>query len=344
MLKIIIKYLSGESDEKDIEQLNKWTNQSSDNLKYFQQVRNIWEASDKQFDARSIDTASALKKVLSRIKDFNRRGKRMIFWYQRVAAILIIPLILGNIFWFTLISKSDTVSYEPVYNELYTPFGTRSSFKLPDGSLVWLNSESSLRYPDKFTGDKRIVYLKGEAYFEVESDQNHPFLVSTPFLNIEAVGTKFNVSGYDDVEKTEVTLVSGEVRINKTSYNGNIIPVISLDTSQHLMVDNYSLDTYVTSEDTYKYIAWKDGKLIFRNDPLDQVVKELSHIFNVDIEIKGETLLNYTYRATFNDESLGEILKLLKLSSPIDYHEIKRIPLPDGSFPKRKVIICPLKK
>jgi ferric-dicitrate binding protein FerR (iron transport regulator) len=100
----------------------------------------------------------------------------------------------------------------------------------------------------------------------------------------------------------------------------------------------------VNNEDTYKYIAWKDGKLIFRNEPLDEVVKKIGQVFNVDIELQGNSLQDYRYRATFEDESLTEILKLLEISSPISFKEIKRVPLADGSFPRKKVIVFPVKQ
>jgi ferric-dicitrate binding protein FerR (iron transport regulator) len=85
----------------------------------------------------------------------------------------------------------------------------------------------------------------------------------------------------------------------------------------------------------------KDGKLVFRNEPLSQVVKKISEVFNIDIELQGSSLQDYSYRATFKDESLEEILKLIKMSSPIDYIEVRRDPLPDGSFPRKKIIIFP---
>jgi ferric-dicitrate binding protein FerR (iron transport regulator) len=99
----------------------------------------------------------------------------------------------------------------------------------------------------------------------------------------------------------------------------------------------------VTHEDTYKDIAWKDGKLIFRNEPLEDVLRKIGYYYNVDMEIRGNSLKEYRYRATFEEESIDEILKLLKISSPVDYRVVKREALPDGSFPKKKIIIFPLK-
>jgi ferric-dicitrate binding protein FerR (iron transport regulator) len=285
-------------------------------------------------------------------KAFNMINKRVIFkssatnfWYywKKIAAVLLIPLVLGNLLYFLFRANNYTTTQEPVYNELFAAFGTRSALKLSDGSSVWLNSGSSIKYPDRFVGNNRTVVLKGEAYFEVESNREKPFIVETSSLSVKATGTKFNVSGYTSAEEAEVTLVSGKVEVSLTDDKKNI-KSSTLDINQHFSFNKVNGTTSIVNEDTYKYISWKDGKLVFRNEPLSQVVKEISQLFNIDIEIKGEELLNYSYRATFQDESLVEILKLLKMSSPIDYIEVKRDPLPDGSFPRKKVIIFPSKQ
>ena len=343
LLVLIARNLAGLADSIEAAQLKEWVGFSEINRQYFEQVKNIWEASDTKIDPKMINISVALKKVLERIPELSR--KRTIWYYwQKVAAIIIIPLAIGSLLWIYLNSYKSITSNEPVYNEVYAAFGTRSALKLEDGTLVWLNSGSSLRYPDQFTNEDRHVYLKGEAYFEVKSDVNRPFIVQTKTLEVKATGTKFNVLDYDLNPDTEVTLVSGKVFVNKSDNNKNSQLISELNPNQHL---NYNKQTNIKSiidEDVYKFISWKDGKLIFRNEPLGEVIRKLSQVFNVDIEIKGTTIKDYRYRATFQDESFEEILKLLKLSSPINFTEINRDPLPDGSFPKKKVIIFAAKK
>jgi ferric-dicitrate binding protein FerR (iron transport regulator) len=187
-----------------------------------------------------------------------------------------------------------------------------------------------------------VIYLKGEAYFEVKSDKSRPFIVQTQTLQVKATGTKFNVQAFDNDHITEVALAEGKVAVAKSGNNGKLISVSELKPNQHLIYYNLSGTSKLNDEDAYKYIAWKDGKLIFRNQPLNEVVKKISQLYQVDIELRGKQLQEYRYRATFQEESLNEILKLLKLSSPIDYREVARNPLPDGSFPKKKIIIFPI--
>jgi ferric-dicitrate binding protein FerR (iron transport regulator) len=339
---LITRYLSGEASREEETSLKEWVSGSPENLQYYRQLRNIWNSSRLHSIKVLPDTGEALMKVKSRI---TLRSGRYSFWsaWKRVAAVLILPLILGNVYFFMHRSPSEAARQEPVYNELFAAFGTRSALKLSDGTSVWLNSGSSIRYPDKFIGKNRTVFLSGEAYFEVESNPDKPFIVETANIKVKATGTKFNVLDYSTINKNEVTLVSGKVEVGLTGINNKPLDT-KLEVNQHLTYDKSSGELTVVNEDTYKYISWKEGKLIFRNEPLSEVTRKISQVFNIDIEIRGKELENYSFRATFQDESLAEILKLIKLSSPINYYEVKRNPLPDGSFPRKKVIIFPAER
>jgi len=339
---LITRYLTGEASQDEIVKLQKWLGASKDNLLYFQQLKNIWDSSERYSGEKMIDIDKAFNMINKRVT-FKSSATNFWGYWKKIAAILLIPLVLGNLLYFVFRANISTSTQEPVYNELFAAFGTRSALKLSDGTSVWLNSGSSIKYPDRFIGNKRTVFLKGEAYFEVESNPKKPFIVETSSLSVKATGTKFNVSGYTSADKAEVTLVSGKVEVCLTDDKNNNTSS-KLNMNQHFSFNKLNGTTSIINEDTYKYISWKDGKLIFRNEPLSQVVKKIGQIFNVDIELKGEKIQNYSYRATFQDESLVEILKLLKMSSPIDYIEVKRDPLPDGSFPRKKIIIFPLRQ
>jgi ferric-dicitrate binding protein FerR (iron transport regulator) len=342
MILLITRYLAGEASHEELVKLHTWISNSKENMTYFQHLKNIWDNSEHSAGEKMIDVEKAFKMIKKRV---TFQSPAISFWYswEKIAAILIIPLVLGNLLYFLFHTNDPTTHQEPVYNELFAAFGTRSALKLSDGTSVWLNSGSSIKYPDRFVGNNRTVFLNGEAYFEVESDPKKPFIVETSSLNVKATGTKFHVSAYTSAEEAEVTLVSGKVKVSVTDDKKNISSS-TLNVNQHFSFNKASETTLIINVDTYKYISWKDGKLIFRNEPLSQVVKMISQVFNIDIEIKGEEIQNYCFRATFQDESLTEILKLLKMSSPIDYIEVKRDPLPDGSFPRKKVIIFPARQ
>lgn len=330
---LFANYLGGKASREECLILESWIGESDENLKYFRQIKNTWESSLEL----PVSTNKALSKVL---KQINKEQKRLTFWQiaQRIAAILFIPLLISML-WLNFDRNSKSTNSELTYTNAIAAFGTFSLLELPDGSKVWLNSGSSLRYPDKFKSNNRTVYLVGEAYFEVQSDKTMPFLVNTPYFTVKATGTKFSVQAEKNFSAPSVTLVEGKVSIQKP-ISGNKYDLITyLQPNQHMIYDTLSGKFNVQTEDIYKFVSWKDGKLVFRNDNISEVARRLSLQYNVDIEIRGEQIEHYRYRATFENEPLSELLRLLKISSPIDYQEIKQKELPDGSFSRRKIII-----
>lgn len=336
ILDLIVKCLSGKADSQELLKLNVWIESSEEHCRYFEEIENLWDASDARIKYNDINTEEALKRTLKRIKP-TKSAKNFWFYWQRIAAVLFLPVLIAS---FLLIrSKSDSeVTGDIVYNEVHAAFGTRSQLRLSDSTIVWLNSGSSLKYPVFFRDDNRRVYLSGEAYFEVESDETRPFVVETKSLEVRATGTKFNVQDYNSTT-SEVMLLSGHLTVKGASQ----YEYTPMNSNQYFSFNRVTREKLVKDEDVSRYIAWKDGRLIFRNEPLEKVTDKLSMLFNVDIEIQDDILKKQAYHATFHDEPLEEILKLLNWSAPLNFKEVTRKPLPDGSFPKRKVIIYPVK-
>ena len=182
IITLIAKNLAGLANESEIVRLSEGLENSTANRQYFEQVKNIWDVSDKKIDPHKINTAVAVEKILTRIQE-GSAGKTFWHYWQKIAAIIILPLAIGSLFWIYINGKNTKSIEKLVYNEVHTSFGIRSSLRLSDSTLVWLNSGSSLRYPVKFKTKNRTVFLKGEAYFEVESDAARPFIVQTSTLN-----------------------------------------------------------------------------------------------------------------------------------------------------------------
>jgi ferric-dicitrate binding protein FerR (iron transport regulator) len=339
---LIAKKMAGSISEEENAKLQLWIESSPENRLYFEQVSNIWDITSSAEEASSINTPLALGNVSDRIHRVSVISRLWHGW-QRVAAILILPFIVGGLAYAYLTTHKSNSLNDNVYNEVFAAYGTRSSLRLADSTLVWLNSGSTLKYPIKFKGKNRQVFLKGEAYFEVKCNASKPFIVNTGLLKVTATGTSFNVQEYEQYPQSEITLVQGTVIVSTGSGEKGNSQQLKLNPDQHLVVSKTDNSQFLSDGDTYRYVAWKDGRLMFRNEPLPLVLNKLSILFNVDIELKGDELKNYSYRATFQDESLEEILKLLRLSAPLDYSEVKREPLPDGSFPRKKVIVFPVK-
>ena len=340
---LIAACLAGSATAKDTDRLDTWVSDSKDNLLYYQRMKNIWELWHNDVNPHDVDIEKAYLKVKGRL-GFIRKSSIALTFLLKAAAILFLPMLAGSYYLGTLRHETLANSSNPVYNEVSAAFGTRSMLTLDDGSRVWLNSGSKLKYPQDFASRRREVFLTGEGYFEVESDASRPFIVHTKRLNVRATGTRFNVNVSSIEKAAQITLVEGKVSVSKNVTGGKAVEISKMVPGQHLALDTLSGSYNLLTEDTYRFVAWKDGKLIFRNEPLEDVIKRISYFYNVDIELKDEKLKEYRYRATFEEESLDEILHLLKISSPVDYREVKREPLPDGSFPKKKIIIFPARK
>lgn len=261
-----------------------------------------------------------------------RNNKKLLYLLQKVAAILFLPLLLGSLGYFLFLTPQPESSAGMA--EIECPEGARTRFTLSDGTTGHLNSGSSLRYGLDFAKN-RTVTLSGEAFFLVREDKKNPFMVNTPHLSILVTGTAFNVISYPGETCEEVILQSGTLEVSNPAGTR----ITSLQANQKLKM-NLNDRSFTRSEViASQYTGWTEGKLVFRNEDMGQVAQRLSRWYNADILIADRRLLDYTFYATFRDEQLDEVLKLLAITTPILFVEEKRLPLSDGTFPKRKIIL-----
>jgi ferric-dicitrate binding protein FerR (iron transport regulator) len=170
----------------------------------------------------------------------------------------------------------------------------------------------------------------------VKTNPDKPFLVTGKNLCIVAEGTSFNVKAWEDTPETVVVLVEGKVNISFLKKQGQGLST-TLKPGQMFHYSHDVSSCYLQSVNVEKHIAWTEGKLVFREDPFSEVVKRINRWYNVNIVIKDEILKSYEYVATFQDETLDEILKMLAISAPISYRELKRHQREDGTFEKRTI-------
>lgn len=189
--------------------------------------------------------------------------------------------------------------------------------RLPDGSEVTLNHFSTLTYPERFRQAKREVTLNGEAYFEVAKDAAHPFIVQAEAVKVQVLGTHFNVEAYRNDPEVKTTLLEGSVAVSDRSQSTRI--VLRPNESAIYNKEKKSLVLEVAAH-APEEIAWRHGKFIFHNLPLQEIARQLSNSFGVDIRIGGKELLNYKLTASFtNGESLEQILTLLQQAGRFNY-------------------------
>lgn len=205
---------------------------------------------------------------------------------------------------------------ELVYNTLKIPYGKKFEVQLSDGTVVHLNSGTSLRYPVQFGKNKnRQVYLTGEAYFEVSKDKAHPFNVNAQEVNVEVLGTKFNVDSYTNNTSTDVVLVEGKVSLYKQQKTNQVYLTPGLKGS-NLKGEN-AIKTEQVNPDYYT--AWVKGSLVFKNASFAEIIKKLERQYNVTFINKNKTLGKEIFNARFDNEPIEVVLKYFSDSYKIDY-------------------------
>jgi len=330
-------YLSGELSDNDRAIIDEWRMANSENEILFQESLKAWEAMSLLHEMEQFNSFEALKKINTRISD--QETTKWWIYLQRVAAILLLPLLVySGYISIDYFSQNKTPKEYVLMQTISSRQGMVTQFALADGTKVWLNSSSELQFPTRFAGDLREVKLKGEAFFEVTKNEKQPFRVNAHELKIQVLGTSFNVASFDGETQSEVVLVTGKVALSSDDGKTNV-DFGTLHPGQRAVYKQDIRKVYAEKVDVDKYIAWRDGNLIFRNDNMEDVVKRLSRWFNIEIVIKDPEILSYIYKASFRNENLTQVLNLLKLSAPIDYQIIGNKLLPNGEYTKQKVYL-----
>ena len=202
-------------------------------------------------------------------------------------------------------SKADA----NLFNTLSTPTGGQYNIVLADGTKVYLNAVSSIKYPTQFNGDQRIVELDGEAYFEVAKNKNKPFIVKSGDQDIEVLGTHFNVHAYDNESVVKTTLLEGSVAVNYKNQKAILKPG-----QQSNVSDKFNKIT-IKQVDTEAAIAWKNGRFKFDNADLKTVMRQLERWYGIKVEYRGDVSDVRFNGGTFMNKNLSEVLKVLELSN-----------------------------
>lgn len=298
-------------------------------------LRHDWQKELESDQHAKHDLEPVLNRVHHRIRLNGENQQNRFNWvqnFQRIAAILIIPLLLSFLTYFYFQSRKSTTNTS--YAEIQCPMGVRTKFQLPDGSTGYLNSGSRLKYPVSFSNERKVE-LVGEAFFDVVHNAKIPFHVNTPNLDIKVLGTTFNVIANEDEQTEEIILQTGKVDVSST--NGKQLAV--LKPNEQLTLDIKKLTVVKKEVEALQYSTWKEGRLVFRNENMQQVARRLSRWYNAEVVVDDRLLDDYTFHATFIDEPLDEVLKLLSITTPISYREGKRSSDQNGIFQKRKIKI-----
>ena len=348
---ILIKFLNNNCTEAELNEVLRWAGTNAltedgkklgfDDWKNYQE-EGRWE-NDEKF-------TTLFDKIQQKIDDNSQEHKIganktltihvLAKWLTQAAAILLIP-VLTFLFYTLSEKKTESLKYASMAVdsiEIVAPIGSRTVVQLSDGSEVHLNYGSKIKYPQFFSGKTREIILEGEGFFEVAHNPEKPFIVKTGVFNVKALGTAFNVLAYSDDNVIETTLINGKVVLEKIEQNGETKRIGGMEPGQHV---NYNLKTGAVSStngNVEKFVAWKDGKLVFEDTPIIEIAKKLSRMFNVDIKVANDITDNI-YTVIFMDEPLSQILDLMTIATAVRYKALPRKKLPDGTFSKQKIII-----
>lgn len=313
---ILIHYLDGTATLEEKQLLLDWLNSSEENQKEFQEIRDLWLGSNATLHQET--PLEALEKFRSRIfASLHKREKKQHKTFQtfmRVASIFILAFTL-NYGLFTYLYKQTSQEKTTIVNRLITSEQGKGCFVLPDSTIVWLNKNSTLVYPEHFDKESRQVKLQGEAYFQVHKDTEKPFWVEANDITVEVTGTSFVLQSYEHRKNIETILIDGEVIVGNP-----LLGKTALKPNQRFSFDKTAESFQIDSINALNYIGWINNRLEFDNARLSDILTQMGEWYGVDIVYPA----NYAHktRMTFmvRDESIEEILNAIQMIIPIRYH------------------------
>ena len=326
-IKILKNSSKGKYSYNDYLKVKDWFSHIENNEEVKQQLFKHWEELHSTIDDSKNES---LQYIFNKVQhgillEEKKSSKNNFVWnlYRTAAAVLLIPILASSLFFYIYSSSSklsnEREQFAQSWVEINAPDGAKVQFSLPDGSSGWLNSGAKLKYPALFNHQRRVE-LVGEAYFEVKHRDSTDFIVNIPDMDIKVLGTKFNVSAYSNDSYSTVVLKEGKVEINGLTgiFHHTLAP------GEKIAFNRETKTLNLTNVDADRFTAWKDGYLIIENEYLGQTIGRIERWYNVDIIVKDKDLLNYRLKATFKDEPLEEVLRLISKSSPINYSIQKR--------------------
>lgn len=315
---LIAKSISGNANAEEIKELEAWEKETPANEQLVQKNRKAWQHALNYMPENLIQSdKSLLTQLYSQyLSKQIHRSQRRTFLYK-LAAILAFPVALAA-GWYL----SDT--FVSPANELVqltyitSPKGHVSKSILPDGTQVWINTGSTISYDiSRFNKNSREVYLDGEAYFEVTSNAEKQFFVSTAVSTVNVTGTSFNVKAYSGEANYETVLAEGSIFLQFMSETSERI---TMKPGQRLIYNWETTELEISEVDAVMFTAWRNGELLFKDATLNDLITELERIYDIEFHLQSQELGEFRFRGMFTyNSNLIEALEKIKRTSGIDY-------------------------
>ncbi len=302
---LAIAKLHNEATEKELLELEKLL-ADENNKAAFREIEQLYSNSREVKNLSGVSMESSWNTISEKVKI------RTIQWYRsfaKYAAIIVFAFLFGSI----ITNQFNKESVITTYAEVNVPLGQMSEITLHDGTKVWLNSGTTLRYSNKFGIDERNVTLDGEAFFKVTKNKT-PFKVKLKNSEIEVLGTTFNAVSYSDENYSQITLVEGKVNVN--NLNGS--EIAELKPSEQINIDDNTKNATIGKVETNFYTSWTEGKIVFDDEKLSEIALKLERWYNVDIQFTDETINNLRFSGTIlKHKPFNQILKAFELLLPV---------------------------
>lgn len=310
---LLVRYCEGKTSEEEAAYVRHWMKESDENRRMAQRINRLCLAADTLELEERLNLPQAFRKVQN-----HRTARRLRLagqWIQKAAAVLLIPVLA-----LYLVSQYGRQQEEEQLVEVHTRPGMSSSLTLPDGTLVYLNSSSSLTYPASFNGNTRRVSLKGEAYFEVSKDPDRRFIVSTPHdTRVEVLGTHFNLEAYEENNRVMATLLEGKINFTYRTKEKDKVKGITMAPGSKVIYDAETNKVQLLRTTGVSETGWTQGKIILENTPLEESLRLLSKHFHTDFILSNPKLKEYSFTGVFANQSLERVLDKFRLSSRIKW-------------------------
>jgi transmembrane sensor len=346
IIQLLTRKLADEANQTELEELDLLLTLHPNAVYYEEIMRQFWlpasknletsETFDEIFEKHMLRLSEAVNNDMpvehEAHIETNNSSNNKVFRYTLACFLPFLILIGGYFLWTSNSTPLKTTI-------IIAGRGMRKEFKLPDGTQVWLNAESELRYSaNLFKNGKREVSLSGEAFFDVSHDKHHPFVVRTDKYAIKVLGTAFNVNAYPDNEKSTTTLIRGSIELLINSIADQKItlcPSERLALTIHNAVNDKKQKVRTLEDVTLKldhitplkigrneYVpetSWKEDKLVFQNETLEELLPKLERWFNVRIKVENQKALTYQFTGIFTNESIGQALAAMKIIKRFNY-------------------------
>ena len=312
---MIGKQLSGELSEMEEQQFQKWLGDSPNNQNTYEVMKKSWEVeSEVQIKAQQ---GRLFDKIVEEIgeDEFSKYEQAKVIPLRRLmsyAAAVVFLVISTMAIW--SITQPTGISENVAMVTKSNPKGQKSTIHLPDGSKVVLNAGSSLSYPSAFAGNFREIILDGEAFFDVMKNPEQPFIVRSKNISVRALGTAFNVNAMR--ESIEVALTEGRVQVTR---DNDTETALILNPGEMASIDPAQNELIKSQFDINRVTAWTDGRLVFQDASMQEVLDKLENWYGVDIETKNFHSLSWNYNGEFNNEHLSRVLMSLGFAQGFDY-------------------------